>query len=162
MKNNQKYLICSLNDENYTEADYAIVSSFNEVLEHIEEVKKYIEDDYPWCDCEMKIEFEHRLCVSITVPELDRFYTMEIWVLPECDMGSHLCVWHHAYNGVAFDFFTYGSLDECKEYMEKDAKKRHKMLKGSKCDYKNDKQIVLDMGDEWEVWDIVSIKDIEI
>lgn len=139
------YLLCELNDENYTDAQYSCYKSFEETVQAaINTCKDWKED------CAVEIEDEGW---RITARYEDSFYVTEIkQFYPEC--GTHLLIWHHGYEGVDFEIRYQGTYEECKREMKKEIEKLVNDLElwdEDICDN------VIDTGNEWEVFDIVEI-----
>lgn len=72
------------------------------------------------------------------------------------------CVWHHAYDGVRFEIRKSGTHEECSSFTKDDFQETYLKLSEVSPDevkqYEEDDQWILDTGSEWEVWDIVTLK----
>ena len=132
---NTRYLLCELDDENYTEPRFAVFES-----------KK------------LAINKAIEICLEAAS---DNDLTLEIKDNQErisVNFGDYILVWHHAYNGVGFDIECVGSYEECKLEMDKCIRERQEQIE---CDleWENDFQACVDTGEEWEIWSIIKIED---
>lgn len=142
------YLLCELDDEHYTQAYHSFYKSYEETFQAaIDACKEWNED------CEVEIEDEGR---RITANYEDSFYVTEIkQICPEC--GTHLLVWHHGYEGVDFEIRYQGTHEECEREMKKEIQRIVDELELVDEDVNDN---VIDTGNEWEVFDIVEIKEL--
>lgn len=140
------YLLCELDDEHYTCAEYRFYKSFKDTIQAaIDSCNEWNEN------CEIEIEDEG---YRITARYYDSFYVTEIKEICP-DSGKHLLVWHHGYEGVDFEVRYQGTYEECKKETSKeiyDLVNDLKLTDDDICDN------VIDTGVEWEVFDIVEIK----
>ena len=104
------HLLCELNDENYTLASFSFYENFQDAVQNaIKACKEWNED------CEIHAGKELRITANCG----DSFYVTEIkqvWT----ELGTHLLVWHHGYQGVNFEVRHQGTYEDCKKAMEKD------------------------------------------
>lgn len=141
----KRYLLCELNDENYTDAFFRIFNILSSatntaILDCINE----------YCgNCQVETND-----LRIASSRGDSFYVAEIKEFEEHD-GTHLLVWHHAYKGVGFEIRYQGTYEECKMEMEREMEMvlNEYHLPDEAKQFDN----VIDTGNEWEVWDIVEI-----
>lgn len=158
----KRYLLCELNDENYTEPMFTVFDSHKDALKAA--IKRCAGIGYHY-DSDFELECkDNRNRISITFTENpygngDNFYVTEIKEFDSND-GGYILVWHHAYNGVGFDIECVGSYEECKLEMKKCIQKRKKQIE---CDleWEDELQSCVDTGDEWEIWSIVKLRDCE-
>ena len=141
------YLLCELNDEDYAYAEHSFYKTCEEAkYTAIKSCKDWEED----CDIELENEG-----FRITGNYGDSFYVTEIkQICP--NNGTHLLVWHHGYEGVDFEIRHQGTYEECKREMKKEIKElvdNYELADEDICDN------VIDTGNEWEVFDIVKIKE---
>lgn len=148
-----KKIICYLDSEHYSNALFSILDDieledkiFAEMaqeyemsLEDIKTVFCYDKKD----DCEI-----YFMCID------NRFSLYQILTIDSED--EYACIWHHCYNGVDFEIRKTGTYDECIDFMKKDAKEVQEQVQGCQMD-EWPRQIILDTGTEWEVWDITYI-----
>lgn len=139
------HLLCELNDENYTLASFSFYEYFQDAVQNaIKACKEWNED------CEIHAGKELRITANCG----DSFYVTEIkqvWT----ELGTHLLVWHHGYQGVNFEVRHQGTYEDCKKAMEKEVQKLKDDLGLHDKDINDN---VIDTGDEWEVFDIIKIK----
>lgn len=156
----KKYLLCELNDENYTEPTFTIFdsheSAFKQAVERCVGVAYYYKSDFK-LECN-----DNQNRVSIVYNENpygedDKFYVTEI---KECDVTTddYVLVWHHAYNGVEFNIEFVGTYEECRLKMIEAVHKREMEI-DCKLDFQDNWQSCIDTGDEWEIWTIVKLED---
>lgn len=140
-------LLCKLNDEDYAYASYSFYKTFEEAKQAaIKSCKDWEED------CNIDIEDDG---CRITARYADSFYVTEIkQVCSEC--GTHLLLWHHGYDGVDFECRFQGTHEECKREMKNEIAKLVDDLELIDEDISNN---VIDTGAEWEVFDIVEIRE---
>lgn len=139
------YLLCELNDEEYTNANYSFYETYMEAkkeaaLTCIEQFENF---------GEMEIESD---VFGISSKQNESFYVTNIIEI-ELDKGTHLLIWHHAYDGVDFRVSFQGTYKECEVKMKEEMDEVINLHPLSDiCDN------VVDTGEEWQVWDIVEIK----
>lgn len=159
----RKYLLCELNDENYTEPLFRIFYSHRDAFN--EAVKKCTNIAYN-CRSDFELECkENGKRISITFNENlygngDNFYVTEIKEFESND-GDYVLVWHHAYSGVGFDIEFIGSYEECKSIMKQSIMERQEQID---CDleWEDRFQACIDTGDEWEIWSIIKLSNCEL
>lgn len=99
------HLLCELNDENYTLASFSFYENFQDAVQNaIKACKEWNED------CEIHAGKELRITANCG----DSFYVTEIkqvWT----ELGTHLLVWHHGYQGVNFEVRHQGTYEDCKK-----------------------------------------------
>lgn len=150
------FLLCELDDENYT---YPCFSQFNSF-------KKAFDEALVSCgnfnDDNMRIDVtDNRNRISANTD--NNFFVTEIKEF-DANKGDHILVWHHAYNGVGFGILCVGTEEECIQRRREEVKKifdEYDLSKGDNenFDMKNDG--VIDTGEEWEVFSIVKIENVE-
>lgn len=143
------YLLSELNSKDYAYASHSVLKSYQEANEAA--VSACVNKFEGNCD----VEIEKQGFRITSQQDLD-FYVTEIkpFVL---EKGEYLLVWHHAYDGVDFEICFQGSREECEKRREEEIKKLCEELDLSFEDDVIDN--VVDTGTEWEVWDIVDIRD---
>lgn len=142
----KKFLLCELNDENYTCAQFSFHKEYKKAKkEAISSCREWHEG----CDIE-----EDDSGFKIIGRCGDSFYVTEI--KPICtDCGTHLLIWHHGYAGVDFEVRFQGTHEECEAEMKKEIKELVDDLG------LHDEDIcrnTIDTGEEWETFDIVEIE----
>ena len=142
----EKYLLCELNDENYTDASYTFHKTYEEAkFEAIVDCVEQFDGN-----CEVETDNEG---FRISSSQGDNFFVTEIKQIATTQ-GTHLLVWHHGYEGVDFEIVFQGTYEECKLKMKEDMDNtigEYEHLSEDVC------HNVIDTGNEWEVWDIVEI-----
>ena len=142
----KKFLLCTLNDENYTEPDFEFFDTKEEAENRCMEIGK----EFGSCNVEVT---NQPLRYDFTCGE--HFIVNCIFELPE--VGEFLCIWHHAYNGVDFSLEKSGTLEEC----------QRKMLEGkehilrtlySTLEFEEADRCCVDTGTEWELWHVIRRK----
>ena len=147
------YLVCGLNDENYTEAWYEVHKTHEEaVVAAIKLCKENVEDEE---------EFDISKDLNrISCGGGDEFYVTQIFEI-DLSKGNLLLVWYHAYDVV--DFIIDGQTRDIKQLEDMYTKERNVMLntcdsKKAGIDFEKEyDQFVLDTGTEWEVLDVVDL-----
>lgn len=142
----EKYLLCELNDENYTDASYTFHKTYEEAK--IEAIVDCV-DQFDG-NCEVETDNEG---FRISSTQGDNFFVTEIKQIATTQ-GTHLLIWHHGYEGVDFEVRFQGTYDECKAKMKEDM---DNIIEEYECLPKDVCHNVIDTGNEWEVWDIVKI-----
>ena len=147
------YLVCGLNDENYTEAWYEVHKTHEEaVVAAIKLCKENVEDEEGF-DIFKDLN-------RISCGGGDEFYVTQIFEI-DLSKGNLLLVWYHAYDGV--DFIIDGQTRDIKQLEDMYTKERNVMLntcdsKKAGIDFEKEyDQFVLDTGTEWEVLDVVDL-----
>lgn len=142
----EKYLLCELNDENYTDASYTFHKTYEEAkIEAIVDCVDQFEGN-----CEVETDNEG---FRISSTQGDNFFVTEIKQIATTQ-GTHLLIWHHGYEGVDFEVRFQGTYDECKAKMKEDM---DNIIEEYECLPEDVCHNVIDTGNEWEVWDIVKI-----
>lgn len=160
MTSNLRYLLCELNDENYTEPTFTVFDShelaFKQAVERCTGVAYYYESDFE-LECKDNL---NRISITFNknpYGEDNNFYTTEIKEYDSAK-GNYVLVWHHAYNGVGFDVELVGTYEECKQKMIDSVHKREMEI-DCELDFQDNWQSCIDTGDEWEVWTIVKLEE---
>jgi hypothetical protein len=144
----EKYLLCELNDENYTDASYTFHKTYEEAkIEAIVDCVEQFDGD-----CEVETDNEG---FRISSSQGDNFFVTEIKQIATTQ-GTHLLVWHHGYEGVDFEVRFQGTYEECKLKMKEDM---DNTIEGYEVSPEDVCHNVIDTGNEWEVWDIVEIEE---
>lgn len=157
----KRYLVCSLNDENYTQADYDFCNTFEEAKDKcIENVAEYYEISNEEVMSRMKFEYnEESNNHFYNYQDEDSFFVNQIIEI-DVKENDYLCVWYHAYNGVNFNLVKVGSDKECSDVMYEESDKVFKEY-GKEISI-DSSQVVVDTGEEWEVWDVIKVKEMVI
>lgn len=149
----KKWLVCSLDDEHYTQADYTLHNTLCGAMK--------------WCEHNVMEVFEVSAIDALLNMHLKRVEDTEMFrynytdpedkdpfivnFIMEIDINAddYICIWYHAYEGVDFKLLHQGTFDECFEA-------RTKYLNSIVCTVENNypEQIVTDTGNEWEIIDI--------
>ena len=150
------FLICELNDEDYTEPAFRVCETKETAFE---ESMKRLDDLAKKEGSELKVSY-HGNRTRIDWQLKDRFVVAENLPFNE-SFGDYLLVWHHAYNGVDFSILGQGTYEEC-------LKKRITIIKrmfaendfssGDNEDFDFETDTCIDTGEEWEMFDIVNVK----
>ena len=156
----KRYLVCSLNDENYTQADYDFCNTFEGAkYKCIENVAEYYEISNEEVMSRMKFEYnEESNNHFYNYQDEDSFFVNQIIEI-DINKEDYLCVWHHAYDGVDFNVIKIGSDKECSDFMYKDSDTTFKEY-GAEISIGN-AQVVIDTGEEWEVWDVIKVEEVK-
>lgn len=159
----KKYLLCILNDQNYTEPGFEFYDTLEKakencvdnVLEHYKHYKFSKEEAMSYMEFEEK-EKSYRYDYS----DNDGVYEFLVHEIIEVDVNEndYLCVWHHAYNGVDFEILKVGSYEECVKAMYESADKVLNNVESTE-DFRNENQVCIDTENEWEVWTIVRVEE---
>lgn len=154
----KRYLLCALNDENYTEPKFYIYESREEAF------KNAVEDCINAADGgDFQLEVENnqnRISVNF---DYDNFFVTEIKEL-DLDDGNCAIIWHHAYEGVGFEVLFQGTYDECvekrKDFIKK-AFEENDYSGGDNSDFDMENDACIDTGIEWEIYSIVKLPESE-
>lgn len=158
------YLVCGLNDENYT-------SPYFEICETLEQAKEICINNV--------LMHEKTVSLNDDVSKFMKFETMvnsyrydyaddteenffvneiiEIDIPNNENEATYLCIWHHAYNGVDFEVKIIGTYEECYSYMQNEIDKELTSYDTSKLEYDNPTEACVDTSDEWFVWNIIRV-----
>ena len=149
------FLICELNDEDYTEPVFRVCETKEKAFE---ESMKRLDDLAKKEGSELKVSY-HGNRTRIDWQLKDWFVVVENLPFNEL-FGDYLLVWHHAYNGVDFSILGQGTYEEC-------VKKRIAIIKrmfaendfssGDNEDFDFETDTCIDTGEEWEMFDIVNV-----
>lgn len=156
-----KFLICLLNDMDYADPSFVIKDKEKESFR--DAVERYSDTLNPGGVIEIEKKNEEgkfgRLIYRLDQNDEKCFHVTEIFSFDE-SKGSHLLVWHHAYDGVGFGIRYQGTYEEC-------LAKRIELIKKSfdSFDYSDgdnecfdpETDNVIDTGMEWEVYSIVDL-----
>ena len=164
------YIVCSLNYENYSCPEFCLCRTMDDakkkcIKNAMEEMKMAAISPVT----EEDIVKDMALIVNnegtfFNYNKDGIFYVNQIITIDDLDMmcqDLYLCVWHHAYEGVSFEVLCIGNNEECIEKMRQKAEKIQE-----ECYYDvelcldDEKQCVIDTGNEWEVVSIVQIASI--
>lgn len=161
----KKYLVCSLNDENYTQADYDFYDTLDEAKEQcvqnvVECCEVTKEEAISHMEFTKSLNKDHETW-NYDYSEGGSFFVNDIFEV-DVNENDYLCVWHHAYGGVDFVVLKIGTEKECFDFMDNDSKETLNQDNIFDVDFANDSQIVIDTGEEWEVWDIIQYKESEV
>ena len=157
------FLVCSLNDENYTQADYDFCNTFEEAKEKcIENVAEYYEISKEKVISRMEFRYDEESNTYYYSYQDDdengnSFFVNQIIEI-DVDKEDYLCIWHHAYDGVDFKVVKTSSDKECSDVMYEESDKVFKEC-GTEISIGN-AQVVVDTTEEWEVWDIVKVQEV--
>lgn len=150
----KKYLVCSLNDENYTQADYDFCDTLDEAKEQCvqnvvercevtkEEAISHMEFHIEGCEIKENESEEYNI-YRYDYNDEDTFFVNQI-VEIDVNENDYLCIWHHAYNGVDLTVRRIGTEKECFDFMNNDSKETLDEDKTFDVDYANKNQIVID------------------
>ena len=154
----RKFLVCSLNDENYTQADYDFCNTFEEAKEKcIENVAEYYEISNEEATSRMEFRYDEESNNHFyNYQDEDSFFVNQIIEI-DINKEDYLCVWHHAYDGVDFNVIKIGSDKECSDFMYKDSDTTFKEY-GAEISV-GSAQVVIDTSEEWEVWDVIKVEE---
>ena len=156
------YLLCCLDDENYTSAQYFTFSSMTEAKEFCYQFAK---ENYPDEDLQFEeSSFYHKnghKAVRIDYIYGNSFEVNYIFPIHMKNNETSFCIWHHAYDGVRFEIRKSGSYEECHRFAKDVSQRTYEMLSEIAPDkvnrHEEDDQWILDDGLEWEVWDVITI-----
>ena len=150
-----KYLLCALNDEEYTSPYFSIYDHHEQAYE-----EALLRCGFAW-NSDMNITVEDDQ-MRISSHAGNSFFVTEIKGF-DASAGEYMLVWHHAYNGVGFGIRFQGTYEEC-------LAKRIELIKKSfdTFDYSDgdnegfdpETDNVIDTGMEWEVYSIVDLSKI--
>jgi len=157
------YLVCSLDEEQYASASYHLFRTMEEARQFCYDKKRYqylengrfTEDIIP-CEDEKKVRIDF-------VQDDERcFVVNEISSIKiKAIKDLFLCVRHHAYEGVNFDVREIGTYQACVDRSRKEFYDLLTELENLQIDVnvvsESDRQMILDTGIEFEIWDVVRV-----
>lgn len=153
------YLVCSLDDENYSEPTLYLYREMNRAKEQcVNEVAKTWEISVDEAKSVMSF-FQNGDSYQFNAKENDCFLVNEI-IPVEFNENDAFCVSYHAYDGVDFHVEKIGTVAECETAL-KMAVLDCIHEKNAFVEWKCEKMAVIDAADEWIVVTIVAAKDIE-
>lgn len=151
------FLLCELDDENYTSPCFSQFNSFKKAFDEALVSCGNFKDD------NMRIEVaDNRNRISANTDD-GHFFVTEIMEFDE-NKGDYILVWHHAYNGVGFGILNVGTEEECIQKRREELKKifdGYDLSNGDNEDFDMENDNVVDTGEEWEVFSIVKIENVE-
>lgn len=154
-----KYLVCSLDDEHYTDPEFEFVNSIDEAKAVIKKRTAEWSEDAELEDFESVRDLETDEIISYRQDARngDSFLVNEVLIINN-DKAFH-CVHYHAYDGVDFDVVFSGGKEESISFMQQEAAEElsQPYVEGDneRIDLKARTSIVIDNGTEWNVWSIV-------
>lgn len=155
------YLVCILDDEHYTDADYEVYDSMDKAKSVCMDREIYEAFEGTFTINEVKYK-DGPSGYQIDYSSGDSSFIVNQIIPIKVSEASHLSVWHHGYNGVDFEIRHMGSYSDCMEAVEKEAKKCYSDNRkyGYYMEYTTyNNQFIVDTGNEWEVWDVFCISD---
>lgn len=147
-----RYLLCELDGEHYTQPSFEWHDSLDKAKAA---AVKMLQD---WWDMEeIYLDWENKdggWWASMDVPdEHAEFEVFQIFAVDD-KYGKHICVWHHAYEGVDFKVvMQHHSEDTVGDFMKRDSRANN-----NKIDWENDYQVVVDTDIEWEMWNLLEVR----
>ena len=152
----KKYLICSLNDENYTMAQFRFCDTAEEVrLECLRNIMEYYELDEERVIEHMNFSVsgsQHHTMFRYDYANGDAFFVNQIIEI-DIEEGDSVLVWHHAYDGVDFKVEHIGTEAMCINVKAAISNNAY-IERGFDIDIEK-YQTVVDTDEEWEVWDVI-------
>lgn len=149
------FLLCELDDENYTSPCFSQFNSFKKAF------YKALVSCGNFKDDNMRIDVaDNRNRISANTDD-GHFFVTEIKEFDE-NKGDYILVWHHAYNG--FGILNVGTEEECIQKRIEELKKifdGYDLSNGDNEDFDMENDNVVDTGEEWEVFSIVKIENVE-
>ena len=141
------FLLCELDDENYTSPCFSQFNSFKKAF------YKALVSCGNFKDDNMRIDVaDNRNRISANTDD-GHFFVTEIKEFDE-NKGDYILVWHHAYNGVGFGIKK--RIQELKKIFD-----GYDLSNGDNEDFDMENDNVVDTGEEWEVFSIVKIENVE-
>lgn len=166
----KEYILCKLDDESYAHPSFSFHESFEEAqkkaIETIIDVFDYAEGynlQLGTEDPESEKDIIDGVRISANWGENgNSFYVTEFFPIDE-SKGTHLLVWHHAYDGVGFKILLQGTYEECLAERRKQIKELYEESEagnwgGDNSDINLEEDDIIDTGNEWEMWSIVEIE----
>lgn len=144
------FLVCGLDSESYSYAYYKVVKTLDKAKELANDLCSEYEGDVEPFD---KYLDGYRQSID---DGKGNFFVVEVKEISDVEC---VCVKHHAYNGVDFTVVATGNYVSCKTEMNNDALEFINDLDIPDEDvsiYKD--QIIVDDGQEWNVWDIEKVR----
>lgn len=145
------YMICELDSESYSDARYSFYASFEDAK------KAALKACIDWnekADIDRRNDGLWNLYRLCAVTE-DAFYVTEVFPVDVKNGNNHILVWHHAYEGVDFRVIQTGTQLDCKNRLEEDINEMVIEFDAERC-----ADNIVDTDNEWQVWDIVEIREV--
>lgn len=149
----KKWLVCSLDDEHYTQADYTLHNTLCDAMRWCER-DVHIELGIEPIDVLLNMHLERvedaeMFRYNYSDPDNDSSFNINFIMEIDINAGDYICIWYHAYEGVDFKLLSQGTFDECMEA-------RTKYSNSIVCTVENNypEQVIVDTGNEWEIIDI--------
>ena len=144
-------MVCELDSESYSDARYSFYTSLEDAkraalkacTEWDEKAELNTRNDGFWS-----------LYRLVAVTE-DDFYVTEVFPVDVENGNNHILVWHHAYEGVDFRIIQTGTKLDCENRLTEDINEMVTEFDAEKCD-----DNMVDTGNEWQVWDVVEIREV--
>ena len=171
--NKLRYVLCELNDENYTSpsfsfhkgydsAQYKAIESINESFKIDEGFNLRIETTEPQYEYDkgrkvIRIDGNYESYEMGISEPTPRFYVTEFFEI-DITKGDYLLIYHHAYDGVDFHIEYQGTYKECLEERRKQVKQmfdEYDLSDGDNSDFNSETDNCIDDGNEWHYWSIV-------
>ena len=153
------YLLCELDDQNYTEPSFSIYKNKNDAfnIAMVSVGSCFGNEDFTMEISKSKTRIDTRWETST---DAERFLVSEIKEF-EAD-EDYLLVWHHAYNGVDFKILKQGTYEECFAEQKRQIRQIYNddsdfTEYNDDFDFENDN--VVDRGEEWEIFSIIKVGD---
>ena len=146
-----KYIVCTLDDENYTSPTFTICDTEDSALYVCRQnIAEYFENV-----TSATIEYSKGETIRYEIENSKNFLVNEILSFDETN-GEYLLIRHHAYNGVGFNLVAVGTLDTCRDEMEYQIQE---ILEDSHAslEWENAEQCCIDIETEWIVLTIFKI-----
>ncbi len=152
----KKWLVCSLDDEHYTQADYTLHNTLCDAMrwcEHnVMEVFEVSAIDALLNMHLKRVEDTEMFRYNYTDPENKDPFIVNFIMEIDINAGDYICIWYHAYEGVDFKLLFQGTLDECivveAKYLSSNRFEIYTV------DDNKLEQVIIDTGNEWEILDI--------
>lgn len=152
-----KFLVCGLNDKNYTEAVYKFCDTFEEAKQ---ECVNLIMGEYNF---KTQKEAMNNMDLNKLEEKVHRYdyhegdnFCVNFIIEVEVNEGDYLLIWHHAYDGVDFHVEKIGTEIDCINLKAVYSNALYNEI-GVDIDIYNF-QTVVDTGEEWEIWDVIKYK----
>ena len=152
-----KYLVCTLNDEEYARPHFSVHSKLEDALKAaLDAANEFLLASEENGTIEIK---NSRTRVETTIQSCPESDCLVSEILPfDPEKGKNLIIWHHAYDGVDFDIRyqahdRHDCLEKRKEMIRKAFAEREGLTDYNE-NFDIEEDSCIDTGDEWEVFSI--------
>lgn len=146
------YMVCELDSEDFSRADIKFYEDYHGAQTDILDELK---DNMIYSSCDVKFTRSNNgMRYDLVIENENSFYVTEVKEI-EAEVGQYALVYHHAYDGVDFEVELVGTKTDCENMM-------HEQMNflTTEMDVEIVDDHTIDTGNEWQVWDVVEIREV--